>query len=114
MLLGLIEEPFPHQTGCDCRGQRPQASRLAFVMLAELRSAGHYAHFRSRVYLSLQRSDEHQILETAIIRGGQDFRAPHALVAGTDIADDAHRGRARNGCRARRDPIFPRRLLEFS
>src|SRR5436190_2006705 len=75
-----------------CGGQRPQASRLAFVMLAELRSAGHYARFRSRFYPSLQRSEEHQILESAIIRGGQDFRAPHALVAGTDIADDAIEG----------------------
>jgi hypothetical protein len=34
MLLGLVEQPSPHQICCDSRGQRPQASRLAFVMLA--------------------------------------------------------------------------------
>jgi hypothetical protein len=34
MLLGFVEQPSPHQVGRDSRGQRPQASRLAFVMLA--------------------------------------------------------------------------------
>jgi hypothetical protein len=34
MLLGLVQEPSPHQAGCDCRGQRPQTNRFAFVLLA--------------------------------------------------------------------------------
>jgi hypothetical protein len=40
----------------------------------------------------LKRPNEHQILEGAIIRRCQDFRAPHALVAGSDIADNAVEG----------------------
>jgi len=34
MLLGLVQEPNPHQAGCGCRGQRPQTNRFAFVLLA--------------------------------------------------------------------------------
>jgi hypothetical protein len=45
MLLGLVQEPSPHQAGCGCRSQRAQTHRLAFVMFAELRSAGHYVVF---------------------------------------------------------------------
>jgi len=75
-------------------------------MLAELRSAGHYARFRSRFYPLLQRSDEHQILEGAIIRRYQDFRAPHALVAGTDIADDAIEGERATDAAAVEIPYF--------
>jgi len=34
MLLGLVQEPRPHKAGCDGGGQRPQANRFAFVLLA--------------------------------------------------------------------------------